>query len=114
MPLIGSPMTRAHIPDLLELGIRQVFVDEYELIDNQLEEIYPVVESRRKTESDVITAGVGPLRTRIEGEHPSVENGHAAGEKRHTNNTAALACAVTVEVLSAPPAHYHPPRGRTL
>lgn len=114
MALIGSPMTRAHIPDLLELGIRQVFVDEYELIDNQLEEIYPVVESRKKTESDVVTAGLGTFQLKSEGNQPTFDNGQEAWKKSYTHNTFALGVEITEEGMEDDLYDFYMSMGREL
>lgn len=97
MPLAGSPMTRDHIPDLLELGIRQVFIDEYELVDNQYEEIYNVVESRKKTETDAMTAGLGGYFQKTEGLAPTFDNGQQAWTKAYTHSTWALGIEITEE-----------------
>lgn len=107
-------MTRAHIPDLLELGIRQVFLDEYELIDNQLEEIYPVVESRKKTESDVITAGLGTFQVKTEGNAPIFDNGQEAWKKSYTHNTWALGVEITEEGMEDDLYDFYMSMGREL
>lgn len=97
MALAGSPMTRDHIPALLELGIRQVFMDEYELIADQHTDIYTVVPSRKKTETDAITGGLSTYQLKTEGDGPTFDNGQQAWTKAYTHNTWALGVEITEE-----------------
>lgn len=114
MAMSGSPMTRDHIALLLELGIRQVFMDEYELIDNQLEEIYPIVSSRKKTETDVVTAGLGTYQLKTEGDSPTFDNGQQAWSKAYTHNTWALGVEITEEGLEDDLYDFYMSMGREL
>ena len=97
MALISSPMSRANIPDLLELGIRQVFVSEYELVDNQYEQIYNVVGSRKRQERDVFTSGLGTFQVKSEGRSPFFDSGQEAWLKTYIHNTWALGIEITQE-----------------
>jgi len=97
MALIGSPMTRAHIPDLLERGIRKVFIDAYELVDNQFEQLYPMSGSVKRQETDVITGGLGTFQLKSEGNAPFFDNGQEAWKKQFVHNTWALGTEITEE-----------------
>lgn len=114
MALAGSPMTRDHTPNLLELGIRQVFMDEFELIDNQLEEVYTIVPSRKKSESDVVTAGLGTFQVKTEGNAPYFDAGQEAWKVTYTHKTWALAIEITEEGLEDDLYDYYRSMGREL
>jgi phage major head subunit gpT-like protein len=97
MALAGSPMTRNHIPDLLELGVRKVYIDTYDQIESQYERVFNVKQSRKKTETEVITAGLGLFQMKSEGASPFFDNGQEAWSKAYTANTWALGIEITKE-----------------
>lgn len=89
-------------------------MDEYELIDNQLEEIYPVVSSRKKSETDVITAGLGTFQPKNEGGPPTFDNGQQAWTKAYTHNTWALGVEITEEGMEDDLYDFYMSMGREL
>jgi phage major head subunit gpT-like protein len=97
MALAGSPMTRNHIPTLLELGVRKVYIDTYDLIESQYERVYNVKASKKKTETEVITAGLGLFQMKSEGASPFFDNGQEAWSKAYTANTWSLGIEITKE-----------------
>lgn len=62
-----------------------------------MEEIYNVVESRKKTETDAMTGGLGTYRQKTEGDSPTFDNGQLAWTKAYTHNTWALGVEITEE-----------------
>ena len=97
MALLGSPMTRAHIPALWERGIRMVFFDEYELINQQYETVFKIVSSQKRQETDVIMAGLGTFQPKAEGRSPVFDNGQQAYTRQYVHNTWALGLEITEE-----------------
>lgn len=97
MAVIGGPMTRDNITDLLELGLRQVFLDQYDLIDNQLETVYSPVPSSKKTETDAMMAGLGYWHQKTEGDEPDSDSGQEAYKVAFTATTWALKIEITEE-----------------
>lgn len=114
MALAGSPMTRDHISLLMELGVRQVFLDEYELIDNDLEQVYNVVNSRKRQETDVVTAGLGYYMLKPEGNAPYFDNGQQAWSVVYLHKTWALGIEITEEAIEDDLYDYYASMGREL
>src|SRR5438132_5553111 len=107
-------MTRAHITDLLERGIRKVYIDAYELFDNQFEQIYPTTGSVKRQETDVITAGLGTFQLKTEGNQPFFDNGQEAWKKQFVHNTFALGTEITEEGMEDDLYDYYLSIGREL
>lgn len=97
MPLRGSPMGREHISTLLERGIRKVFMDAYELVDGQYQQIYNISGSVKRQERDVLTAGLGTFQLKTEGNAPYFDAGQEAFSKQYVHNTFALGTEITEE-----------------
>lgn len=114
MALIGSPMTRAHIPDLLERGIRKVFIDAYDLVDAQYEQLYNITGSSKRQERDVITAGLGTFQLKTEGNAPYFDAGQEAWLKQYVHNTFALGTEITEEGMEDDLYDYYLSIGREL
>jgi phage major head subunit gpT-like protein len=89
-------------------------MDEYELIDQQLEEIYNVVESRKKTETDAVTAGLATYMLKTEGMSPQFDTGGQAWTKAYTHNTWALGVEITEEGMEDDLYDYYLSMGREL
>lgn len=114
MPIISSPMTRANIPSLLERGIRKVYMDAYDLVDNEYEQIYNVTNSVKRQERDVITAGLGTFQLKTEGNAPFFDAGQEAWVKQYVHNTFALGTEITEEGMEDDLYDYYLSIGREL
>lgn len=112
--LRGSPMTREHITSLLERGIRKVFMDAYDLVDNQYEQLYNDGNSVKRTETDVVTAGLGTFQLKTEGNAPYFDAGQQAWTKTYTHNTYALGTEITEEGIEDDLYDYYMSIGREL
>lgn len=97
MALGSSPMSRANIADLLERGIRKVYISEYDLVDNQFEIIYNLKDSVKQKETDVVTAGLGYYVVKPEGQAPTFDVGQEAWKVAFTHQTFALGIEITRE-----------------
>jgi len=97
MPLGSTVMSRANIQDLLERGIRKVYISEYDLIDNQFEIIYNVKDSVKQRETDVYTAGLGFYSVKPEGQAPTFDTSQEAWKVQFTHQTYALGIEITRE-----------------
>lgn len=97
MALAGTPMTRNHIPSFLELGVRKAYIDTYDLIPSQYGRVFNVKKSSKKTETEVVTAGLGLFQQKSEGASPYFDNGQEAWSKAYTANTWALGIEITKE-----------------
>jgi hypothetical protein len=83
--LRGSPMTRAHITTLLERGVRQAYVDEYDLAGNQYGMIFNEQGSDKATETDVIWGGVSQYELQAENDTFNYDNGQEAWTKTYVH-----------------------------
>lgn len=99
MALRGYPNSREHIESLMERGVRQVMFDEYDLFDDQYEELYKVTGSSKRQEKDVIMAGIGTFQRKTEGQSPTFDAGQEAWYKQFVHNTWALGLEITEEGL---------------
>ena len=97
MPLMSSPNTRAHIPSLLERGIRKVYFEEYDLRAKQFEELYKRTGSQKRQETDVVTASLGQFLPKTEGNSPDFDVAQEAWTKVFTHGTWALGIEITEE-----------------
>jgi hypothetical protein len=69
--LLGAPVTRAHYPEMLLEGLREIFGSEYPYWDSGiLENFYTVKGSRKDRESHLQTAGTGFAFPASEGASP--------------------------------------------
>jgi phage major head subunit gpT-like protein len=92
-------MTRNEVADLMEVGIRKVFFDEFPLRGEQFRSIYDVTTSRKRQETDVVMAGLGLYQRKAEGNSPSFDNGREAWKKVYTHGTWALGIEITQEAM---------------
>lgn len=97
MPIPASPMTRANIPNLLELGVRRTYFNEYELYGRQYETLYNMNVSKKRTETDVMLAGVSTFQPKVEGDSPFFDAGAQAWTKAYTALTWALGIELSEE-----------------
>jgi len=92
-------MTRTDVSDLLERGIRKVFMDEYRLRGSQFKQLYNVTDSRKQTETDVVTYGLGLYERKTEGNSPTFDQGGVAWRRTYTHSTFALGLEITEEAI---------------
>jgi hypothetical protein len=95
--LLGTPMARTHMTDLLEYGIRDVFFNEYENRNKEWQQIYTIKSSKKQKENDVVFAGLGQFFQKQEGDAPQFDSGQEAWKKVYTHNTWALGVEFTEE-----------------
>ena len=114
MAIMSSPMSRANIPTLLERGIRKVYIDAYDLVDSQYEELYNITGSVKRQERDVITAGLGTFQLKTEGNAPFLDAGQEAWSKQFVHNTFALGTEITEEGMEDDLYDYYLSIGREL
>lgn len=114
MALAGTPMTRNHIPDLLELGIRKAYIDMSDLIPSQYEFIYNINVSKKKTETEVVTGGLGLFQQKAEGASPYFDNGQEAWSKAYVANCWSLGIEVTKEGMEDDLYNYYTSMGGEL
>lgn len=110
----GSPMTRDDVALLMEVGIRKVFMDQFPLRGEQFREIYDVVNSRKRQETDVVTAGLGLFQQKTEGNSPIFDNGRQVWRKIFTHATFALGLELTEEALEDELYGYYTHMGKEL
>lgn len=100
MPILSAPVTRSHSPALLERGVRMVFMDEYQLYDSgHVEEIYSIKGSEKKTETDVVMAGIGQALPKAEGSPITFDAIQQSYTKTYTHSTFALGLEFTEESI---------------
>lgn len=97
MPIPATPMSRANIPSLLELGVRRTYFNEYELYGRQYETLYNMNISKKRTETEVVLAGVSTFQPKVEGDSPFFDAGVEAWKKAYTALTWALGIEITEE-----------------
>lgn len=98
MALNPGPMSRDTLgPYLLELGVREVFLNDFRLQPQTFQEIYNIKSSRKYKETDVVTGGLGLFEPKIEGDPPLFDNGGVAYAKEFIHATWALGFEVTEE-----------------
>lgn len=91
-------MTRNTLTSLLmERGIRKVFFEEYSFFDRVFPEIYNVVSSEKRQETDVMTFGLGTFQLKPEGNAPVFDVGGVAWSKVYTHLTWSLGLEITQE-----------------
>lgn len=82
---------------LMERGVRKVFFDEYDRFQQVYPQLYTVVSSEKRQETDVVTYGLGTYHLKSEGVAPQFDTGGVAWTKVYTHQTYALGCSVTLE-----------------
>jgi phage major head subunit gpT-like protein len=90
-------MSRANIPALLELGVRETYFNEYDLYGDQYKRFYVTKDSKKRTETDVMLAGLSTFQPKVEGVSPFFDAGTQAWTKAYTAVTWALGLEITEE-----------------
>lgn len=101
MAVIGSPTTRAHIPNMLEANLRKYFLQSGQRFEknNLYPRFYKVETSDKKLERHTVAAGYGTYVAKPEGDVPTYDSGQEAWAKSYTHNTYALGAEFTKESL---------------
>ena len=92
-------INRAAISKELLPGLNAVFGLEYGEVNNEHEALYEVENSDRAFEAEVLFTGFGTAPTKLEGAAVTYDNASESYTARYTNETIALAFAVTEEAM---------------
>ena len=92
-------INRAAISKELLPGLNAVFGLEYGEVNNEHEALYEVENSDRAFEEEVLFTGFGTAPTKIEGAAVTYDNASESYTARYTNETIALAFAITEEAM---------------
>ena len=92
-------INRAAISKELLPGLNAVFGMEYGEVNNEHEPLYEIENSDRAFEEEVLFTGFGTAPTKIEGAAVTYDNASESYTARYTNETIALAFAVTEEAM---------------
>ena len=92
-------ITRSQLLKELEPGLNALFGMEYDRYDNQHKEIFDEESSERAFEEEVMLSGFGQAPVKGEGSAISYDSAGEAFTARYTNETIALAFAITEEAV---------------
>lgn len=92
-------INRASIAKELLPGLNAVFGVEYKDVDNEHAPLYAVEQSDRAFEEEVLFTGFGSAPVKSEGAAVQYDNAQEGYVSRYTNETVALAFAVTEEAM---------------
>jgi len=92
-------INRASIAKELLPGLNAVFGMEYKEVDNEHAVLYAVENSERAFEEEVLFTGFGAAPVKAEGAAVQYDNAQESYVARYTNETVALAFAVTEEAM---------------
>lgn len=92
-------INRASIAKELLPGLNAVFGIEYKDVDNEHASLYAVEQSDRAFEEEVLFTGFGSAPVKSEGAAVQYDNAQEGYVSRYTNETVALAFAVTEEAM---------------
>ena len=92
-------ISRAQLVKELEPGLNALFGLEYKQYENQASEIYVTESSDRAFEEEVMLSGFAEARVKPEGTGVAFDNAQETFTARYTNETIALAFAITEEAI---------------
>jgi hypothetical protein len=92
-------ISRAQLVKELEPGLNALFGLEYKRYENQHAEIYNIESSDRAFEEEVMLSGFGNAQVKAEGQGISFDDAQETFTARYTNETIALAFAITEEAI---------------
>jgi len=92
-------ISRAQLVKELEPGLNALFGLEYKQYENQAAEIYTTESSDRAFEEEVMLSGFAQARVKPEGSGVAFDNAQETFTARYTNETIALAFAITEEAI---------------
>ena len=98
MALGSNPMSRDTLtPLMLELGVRDVFFNEYKLTPQTFQQFYNIRSSNKAKETSAVMADLSLFEMKIEGNPPLMDVGGFVYSKVFTHATWALGFEVTEE-----------------
>ena len=92
-------ISRNQLVKELEPGLNALFGLEYKQYENQAAEIYTTESSDRAFEEEVMLSGFAQARVKSEGSGVAFDNAQETFTARYTNETIALAFAITEEAI---------------
>ena len=92
-------ISRSQLVKELEPGLNALFGLEYKQYENQTSEIYTTESSDRAFEEEVMLSGFASAQVKPEGSGVSYDNAQETFTARYTNETIALAFAITEEAI---------------
>jgi hypothetical protein len=92
-------ISRNQLVKELEPGLNALFGLEYKQYENQVSEIYTTESSDRAFEEEVMLSGFAQARVKPEGSGVAFDNAQETFTARYTNETIALAFAITEEAI---------------
>ena len=92
-------ISRNQLVKELEPGLNALFGLEYKQYENQSSEIYTTESSDRAFEEEVMLSGFASAQVKPEGNGVSYDNAQETFTARYTNETIALAFAITEESI---------------
>ena len=92
-------ISRAQLVKELEPGLNALFGLEYKRYDNEAEQIFDKESSDRAFEEEVMLSGFGNAQVKAEGQGMSYDDAQETFTARYTNETIALAFAITEEAI---------------
>ena len=92
-------ISRNQLVKELEPGLNALFGLEYKQYENQTSEIYTTESSDRAFEEEVMLSGFASAQVKPEGSGVSYDNAQETFTARYTNETIALAFAITEEAI---------------
>ena len=92
-------ISRAQLVKELEPGLNALFGLEYKRYDNEAEQIFDIERSDRAFEEEVMLSGFGNAQVKAEGQGMSYDDAQETFTARYTNETIALAFAITEEAI---------------
>ena len=92
-------ISRNQLVKELEPGLNALFGLEYKQYENQTSEIYTTESSDRAFEEEVMLSGFASARVKPEGSGVAFDNAQETFTARYTNETVALAFAITEEAI---------------
>jgi len=92
-------ISRNQLVKELEPGLNALFGLEYKQYENQAAEIYTTESSDRAFEEEVMLSGFASARVKPEGSGVAFDNAQETFTARYTNETIALAFAITEEAI---------------
>ena len=92
-------ISRAQLAKELEPGLNSLFGMSYDSYDSEFADIFPMEDSQRAFEEEVLITGFGAAPTKAESAGVSFDNANESFSARYTHSTVALAFALTEEAV---------------
>ena len=92
-------ISRAQLAKELEPGLNSLFGMSYDSYDSEFADIFPMEDSQRAFEEEVLITGFGASPTKAEGAGVAFDNANESFSARYTHSTVALAFALTEEAV---------------